>query len=196
MDRACLALTSLVAVAVLASSSAFAGDLTSASYRLRGGHVSAGAASSTSASFSNTSALGQSQPIGPSGSALDLGTILPGFSPILAGGLPSLDLDGDGAAYFLDADDDGDGLDDVVETNTQIYGSPADTGTDSLVADSDGDGVNDGTEVAAGSDPNDPFSLPGSTAVPFAGAAGRLAIALLLGFTTVWAFRPRNRVTR
>jgi uncharacterized repeat protein (TIGR02543 family) len=45
------------------------------------------------------------------------------------------------------ADSDFDGLDDAVETNTGIYVSPSDTGTNPGAADSDGDGVPDGLEV-------------------------------------------------
>jgi len=49
---------------------------------------------------------------------------------------------------LLAADSDGDGLDDSAETNTGIYVSPKDTGTNPLVADTDGDGVGDWYEVA------------------------------------------------
>ena len=53
------------------------------------------------------------------------------------------------------ADTDGDGLDDSVETNTGIYVSETDTGTDPNKADTDGDGVPDGLEVSEGTDPTD-----------------------------------------
>jgi len=43
-----------------------------------------------------------------------------------------------------DEDDDGDGLDDVNETNTGIYNSSTDTGTDPLDPDTDNDGICDG----------------------------------------------------
>ena len=43
-----------------------------------------------------------------------------------------------------DLDDDGDGLDDVNETNTGIYNGPNDTGTDPLDPDTDNDGICDG----------------------------------------------------
>lgn len=52
-------------------------------------------------------------------------------------------------------DTDGDGLDDSVETNTGIYVSEADTGTDPNNADTDGDGVPDGLEITEGTDPTD-----------------------------------------
>jgi hypothetical protein len=66
------------------------------------------------------------------------------------------DDDGDGVVNrkdpfpndpFNNADTDGDGLSNSVETNTGIYVSPTDTGTDPNNPDSDGDGVNDGAEV-------------------------------------------------
>lgn len=55
------------------------------------------------------------------------------------------------------ADSDGDGLADGVETGTGIWVSTANTGTDPLKADSDGDGISDGEEnfsLATGTDPN------------------------------------------
>ena len=51
-------------------------------------------------------------------------------------------------------DTDGDGLYDTVETNTGVYVSPSDTGTDPNNADTDSDGVSDGDEVSNGTDPN------------------------------------------
>ncbi len=57
------------------------------------------------------------------------------------------DTDLDGAGNACDVDDDGDGLDDVVETNDGNYVSPTATGTNPLLADSDGDGLDDGAEV-------------------------------------------------
>ena len=44
-------------------------------------------------------------------------------------------------------DTDGDRLLDVYETNSGVYVSATDTGTDPLVADTDGDGISDGDEV-------------------------------------------------
>ncbi|MFB1005355.1 MAG: putative Ig domain-containing protein, partial [Candidatus Poseidoniaceae archaeon] len=66
------------------------------------------------------------------------------------------DTDGDGnpdtlnppsnsdPALVEDLDDDGDGLDDVNETNTGIDNGPTDTGTDPLDPDTDNDGICDG----------------------------------------------------
>ncbi len=52
-------------------------------------------------------------------------------------------------------DSDSDGLDDTVETNTGVYVSPSDTGTNPGAADSDGDGVADGLEVKEKTSPVD-----------------------------------------
>lgn len=51
---------------------------------------------------------------------------------------------------LLAVDTDGDGLDDSVETNTGIYVSEVDTGTDPNNADTDGDGLLDGVETNTG----------------------------------------------
>jgi hypothetical protein len=60
-----------------------------------------------------------------------------------------------------DADTDDDDLLDGVESNTRIFVSATDTGTDPKIPDTDADGIPDGTEVANGTDPNDPDD-PGS----------------------------------
>jgi len=62
------------------------------------------------------------------------------------------------------ADTEGDGLNDGDEIN--VYG------TDPLVADSDGDGFRDGYEVANGSNPANPNSLPPNVAVSGTGILG------------------------
>jgi hypothetical protein len=56
----------------------------------------------------------------------------------------------------IDSDDDG--LDDSAETNTGVYVSATNTGTDPNNADSSGDGFTDGEAVAAGFDPNTDYS--------------------------------------
>ncbi|HJQ98398.1 MAG TPA: FG-GAP-like repeat-containing protein, partial [Candidatus Polarisedimenticolaceae bacterium] len=70
------------------------------------------------------------------------------------------DFDADGAGDACDADDDNDGLLDVVETDTGIFVNAGETGTDPLDADSDGDGVLDGNEVTVGTNPNSAGSQP------------------------------------
>ena len=64
----------------------------------------------------------------------------------------------DSAEVVLDTnpnnpDTDDDGFLDAVETNTGIFVSISDTGTDPLVADTDGDGLLDGLELPIGRDP-------------------------------------------
>jgi hypothetical protein len=54
------------------------------------------------------------------------------------------------------SDEDGDGLLDIFETDTGVYVSATDTGTDPLDSDTDDDGLEDGEEIALGTDPNDP----------------------------------------
>jgi len=58
------------------------------------------------------------------------------------------------------SDSDQDLLTDDVETDTGIYVSPTDTGSDPNNPDTDGDGVIDGTEVTLGTDPNNPLDFP------------------------------------
>jgi hypothetical protein len=96
------------------------------------------------------------------------------------------DFDGDGQGDACDADDDNDGLADSVETNTGIFVSSSDTGSDPLSADTDGDGLWDGTEVVLGTDPNTPNVLP-VPALPGAGLA-----LLLLGLLGVGAWSARR----
>ena len=165
--------------ALLAALPALAADSSSASFTSRAGHVSASGSGVLAApSFSGGGSTGQSEAIGPSGAAHTLITQSGGFWPIAIGAFPSLDRDQDGRQAFLDPDDDGDGLADAVETNTGVFVSSSDTGTDPNDADSDEDGFIDGAEVIAATDPNDPSlhpQIPGLS--PLAAAA--LALALL-----------------
>jgi hypothetical protein len=133
--------------------------MASANYSSRGGATNGGSTVQMSAvgptAFSIVAgSVGQGQAVGLVGSATSLRTSRSGFWPIVQQDLDSLDLDGDGIQSFFDTDDDNDGLDDAVETDTGIFGSALDTGSDPLNADSDGDGIDDGAEVAAGTDPN------------------------------------------
>lgn len=59
-----------------------------------------------------------------------------------------------GIDFTLGNDADGDGLLDWVETGTQSFNSPFDTGSSPTNSQSDADGIPDGTEVAARTDPN------------------------------------------
>ena len=92
--------------------------------------------------------------------------------------------DTDAMGDACDQDDDNDTLLDDYETDTGVFVSATDTGTDPLLADTDGDGFGDAFEVSNGSDPTDPLSLPGLP-VPalslwaLGGLAGALALAAL-----------------
>jgi hypothetical protein len=137
---------------------------------MRGVHESGIAASQLASSgprFSASgAALGQGDAVGFAGGASSLSTAAPGFWPIAAGDFPNHDVDGDGVASWLDTDDDGDGLGDAIERNTGVFVSASDPGTSAVDADTDGDGFDDGVEVDAGSDPNDPDSVPGAPEIP------------------------------
>jgi len=85
-------------------------------------------------------------------------------------------FDADPRGDVCDPDDDNDGLLDVVESNTGVFVSETDTGTNPFSADSDGDGVDDLTEVA---DPNrDPNIDEGLSTVP---AVSPIGWAILSG---------------
>jgi hypothetical protein len=101
-----------------------------------------------------------------------------------------LNTDGGDSGNACDADDDNDGLPDLVETNTGTYVSPSDTGTDPLRVDTDGDGYSDSVEVAAGSDPTNPASIPGGVGMPALPMAG---LALLAGALVFFAWREQRR---
>lgn len=104
------------------------------------------------------------------------------------------DFDGDASGDTCDDDDDGDTLLDIHESDTRIYISPTDTGTDPLNPDTDGDGFRDDEEVAAGSDPNDGDSYPGSpTPIPALGPAGSTALGIAMAALGLTALRRRRR---
>lgn len=170
---------SLVALASAFAVPAAAETLVGTHHSVVGAHFPSVAGRATAPSgVSSGVTVGQTEALGLSGTGGALETLAPGFWPVVAGGLPGLDPDGDGIPNFADLDDDGDGLPDAVENDTGVYASPSATGTDPRAADSDGDGFDDGLELALASDPNDPASTPasGSSEVP---AMGPLGWALL-----------------
>ncbi|MFM8653399.1 MAG: beta strand repeat-containing protein, partial [Verrucomicrobiota bacterium] len=101
------------------------------------------------------------------------------------------------SADFTALDSDGDGLNDAVETNTGIFQSAANTGTNPNNPDTDGDGISDGVEVALGTSPTS-SQVPGSLVTQYpvtqsfvatwgavSGAAGyELQVATEPSFTT------------
>jgi len=101
------------------------------------------------------------------------------------------DFDGDGAGDACDDDDDDDGLLDTVETDTDVFVGPGDTGTDPLDPDSDGDGFDDGVEVAEGTDPNDALDFPQPQGIP--ALPGAAQGALVAGLLAAGLARLRQR---
>ena len=99
-------------------------------------------------------------------------------------------FDGDALGDACDPDDDNDGLLDVVETNTHVFVSASDTGTDPFNPDSDGDGVSDGDEVAAGTDPNSGTGPPGVPLMPIAGHFTLMVFLLVAGSLMVMGRKP------
>lgn len=114
--------------------------------------------------------------------------------------------DGEGDIYIIEfggtlariTDPDSPGLDldqdlleDQYETDTGIFVSVTDTGTDPNDIDTDDDGAIDGIEVAFGTDPNDPFDFP-SLPVSFKWIALATALIAFAGVWLVW----RRRGTR
>ena len=95
------------------------------------------------------------------------------------------DSDGDTRGNACDQDDDNDEVLDDYETNTGVFVSAFDTGTDPLLEDTDGDGQSDGLELTLGSDPTDPTSVP----EPDRGVA---QIAALLTVAALAARRRRH----
>jgi hypothetical protein len=89
------------------------------------------------------------------------------------------------------SDEDSDTLLDIVETDTGVYVSPTDTGTDPFLWDTDGDGYSDGREVAFGSDPNDPDDTP-TLPVPALGLWGRTLLLLILAGAAASGLRLRR----
>ncbi len=176
----------------------FAEELSSASYRHQAGTFSSSTAAGNDALTSSASqpefgwsdtSIGGSFSTAPVGDLATLSSLLPGFWAVVAGSFPTLDLDGDLAQFFLDEDDDGDGIEDVHETGTGVFVSATNTGTSPTRADSDGDGFDDGDEVQAGTDPNDPLSSPGVAAVPGLAPPFRILLIVLMLILVAGLFR-------
>jgi hypothetical protein len=184
----------LAALLVATSAPARAADPSSESFRAVGSHFtglgSRGLASPGPRFSGSGVALGQGDAVGWSGGTSgSLTTSAPGFWPIVAGALPTLDADGDGLASWQDDDDGGDGLLDAVESHTGVFAGATDTGTSPVDADTDGDGLTDGDEVTGGSDPNDAGD-PGPPAIPVMAGWIYFALAAALACT---ARGPRGR---
>jgi len=81
------------------------------------------------------------------------------------------------SSYAL-PDSDSDGLLDIYETNTGVFLSSTDPGTNPNNPDTDGDGFTDGAEVDAGSDPLDPASTPNN--IPTLGFLGGALLVLAI----------------
>jgi alpha-tubulin suppressor-like RCC1 family protein len=87
-----------------------------------------------------------------------------------------------------DSDDDGDGLDDSVETGTGNYVDGTDTGTNPLNPDTDGDGICDGPNAVAGVCVAGPDADPnGETFPPTLVALNNTAISTVTPYLTVSA---------
>ncbi len=100
-------------------------------------------------------------------------------------------FDTDARGDACDTDDDNDGLLDQVETNTGIFISEADTGSNPFNTDTDGDGVDDFTEVA---DPSrDPNVSEGPPLVPSMSPFGWLLLVGGLFATGMGASAQRRR---
>ena len=85
-----------------------------------------------------------------------------------------------GSGYRTALDRDEDELLNGFETNTGVFVSASDTGTDPALADTDGDGYQDGLEIEFGSDPNNALSTPNLNLPALSPlGVGGLALALI-----------------
>jgi len=111
------------------------------------------------------------------------------------------DADADGLGDACDAapsnpDRDGDGLLDGFEDAN--HNGVVDAGeTNASAADTDGDGSSDGAEILVGTDPLDPGSHPGGSAIPALGFTGSaFLVLLLLGSAGIVLRRRRGPLDR
>lgn len=133
--------------------------------------------------LNGNSTYGSNQVLGSRPGPADMGGNMPAIDFGVEGGTQTLsfsvdnnDTDGDDIPNNIDDDDDGDGLLDVVESDSGTYVDEDDTGTDPLIADTDGDTYPDGDEVTASSElgyvsnPTIPnyfsMAVPGNYATP------------------------------
>jgi hypothetical protein len=86
--------------------------------------------------------------------------VFSGPSPYIYLSATATDSSGNTSEFSLvpETDNDSDGVSDLYETDTGIYVSPTNTGSDPGDPDSDDDNLDDGQEVGLGTDPNDPDS--------------------------------------
>jgi DNA-binding beta-propeller fold protein YncE len=102
-----------------------------------------------------------------------------------------------GSGNRLGIDRDDDLLLNGTETNTGVFVSASDTGSDPALRDTDGDGFDDGAEVnnAPPTDPNDPLDFPDAPSVPVLPPLGMGVLAGLL-LTAGCGARGRRRSRR
>ena len=93
----------------------------------------------------------------------DIEEIANGTDPLVANPRPG-DSDGDGIADVIDPDDDNDGVNDIQDTFPLDANESSDNDNDGIGdnadTDDDNDSYSDVNEIAAGSDPLDPTSVP------------------------------------
>jgi hypothetical protein len=97
-----------------------------------------------------------------------------------------------GSGMRMGIDRDEDTLPNGVETNTGIFVDGDDTGSNPALKDTDGDGFDDDVEVAAGTDPNNPFSNPDPPAIPVLGPIAGLILGGGLVLAAGWSLRRRR----
>ncbi len=105
-----------------------------------------------------------------------------------------------GSGDRLGIDRDQDTLLNGVETNTGVFVSASDTGSNPALADTDGDGFDDDVEVnnlPTPTDPNNPLDFPGApAAVPLLSPLGIGALAGALQLAAGFGSRRRRRAAR